>query len=56
MWIVTDWHKTKFFGPFNSKNDAEEWLAKQGVMLGQYESQEVSVNELRPTTEILELF
>lgn len=55
MWIVVDYNKTKCFGPFQTKDEAEEWLAKQGIPLGQYEDQEVGVTELRPITEQLEM-
>ena len=55
MWIVVDWNNTKHFGPFQTEDEAEEWLAKQGIMLGQYEDQEVSVTRLAPLTEQLDL-
>lgn len=55
MWIVVDWTKTKFFGPFQSKLEAEEWLAKQGIYASQYGDNDVSINELSPKTERIEL-
>lgn len=47
MFIVFDWNKTEAFGPFDTKAAAEDWLAKQGILLGQYEDQEVSIMELQ---------
>lgn len=46
MWIVVDWHDTRFFGPFNSEGEAENWLAGQNILIGQYEDNEVSINKL----------
>ena len=54
MWIVFDWAKTKAFGPFDNKEAAQDWLAKQGILLGQYEDQEVGLMELHSTSEVLE--
>ena len=54
MFVVVDWHKTKLYGPFETKEAAEDWLAEQGILDGQYEDQEVSICALRPQTEKLE--
>ena len=43
------------FGPFNSQNDAEEWLAKQEIYVDQYHDQEVEITEFRPITEKLKV-
>lgn len=46
-WIVIDWHHTEVFGPFFTKDEAEDWLAKQGIHIGEYADQEVSVTQLK---------
>ena len=55
MFIVFDWNKTKAFGPFETQDQAEDWLASLGIGLGSYEDQEVSVMKLSPITEKLEM-
>ena len=54
MFAVHDSNKERIYGPFNTKEEAEEWLAKQGIYVGQYEMQEVSILPLYATSEKLE--
>lgn len=54
MWIVFDWHCTIAYGPFNTKEEGEEWLAKQNIHPEQYEEQEVSILQLIPISEKLQ--
>jgi hypothetical protein len=49
MFVVMDWYRTQIYGPFLSRDAAEEWLARQEIYLDQYYSREVSVMELQST-------
>ena len=53
MFIVFDWHDTKAYGPFETKDGAENWLAGQGIFIGQYDDNEVTINSLCPVTDRL---
>ena len=53
MFIVVDWNYTEFFGPFQTKDEAEDWLASKGIHIGEYDNQEVSINTVQPTTATL---
>lgn len=51
--IVFDWAKTQAYGPFPSMSAAEDWLAAQQILLGQYEDNEVSIMSLLSINERL---
>jgi hypothetical protein len=55
VWVVIDHYNDVPYGPFDTKEAAEDWLANQGIPLGQYMDQDVSVDQVRPTTERIPL-
>lgn len=51
--IVFDWAKTQAYGPFPSLSAAEDWLAAQQILIGQYEDNDVSIVPLFSVNEKL---
>ena len=53
-YIVMDWYTTSFYGPFITKEEAEEWLAQQGIYEERYDQEEVSIHYMmRPSADRL---
>lgn len=44
MWIITDWHHTKFYGPFLERRHAQDWLRKQGIASKDFDVRELSIS------------
>lgn len=51
--IVFDWANTQAYGPFPSRSAAEDWLAAQNILLGQYKDNQVSIIPLSSIHEKL---
>jgi hypothetical protein len=52
MWVVVDWHDTKFIGPFASEENAQDWLATKDVLIGQYEDNEVGIYRIEDANQV----
>lgn len=54
MFIVIDRHHTRAYGPFLTREGAEDWLALQEIYTNHYYEQEVSICPLLPSSEKLQ--
>jgi hypothetical protein len=53
VYIIVDWDHTVFYGPFSTREDAQEWLNNQDVAVAMLGDVEVSILSLEAPSKKL---